>query len=158
MLHWISMGGAPKASIFMGQGRNDKAEEILGNCFVAQVIISVALTLILLIWNEDLLMQFGASENTIEYATGHMGIYAVGTIFVQLTLWDERLYYGAGIRQSGHVHGDDRGGAEHCPGSDLYLCITYGCKRGGFGHHSVPGGLGILGFEISQRQKRVCSN
>ena len=82
----ISMGGAPKASIFMGQGRNDKAEEILGNCFVAQVIISVALTLILLIWNEDLLMQFGASENTIEYATGYMGIYAVGTIFVQLTL------------------------------------------------------------------------
>lgn len=82
----ISMGGAPKASIFMGQGRNDKAEEILGNCFVVQIIISLVLTFILLVWNEDFLMQFGASENTIEYATGYMGIYAVGTIFVQLTL------------------------------------------------------------------------
>lgn len=82
----ISMGGAPKASIFMGQGRKDKAEEILGNCFAAQIIISLLLTFILLVWNRDLLMQFGASENTIEYAAGYMGIYAVGTIFVQLTL------------------------------------------------------------------------
>ena len=31
-------------------------------------------------------MAFGASENTISYATAYMNIYAVGTIFVQLTL------------------------------------------------------------------------
>ena len=29
----ISMGGAPRTSIFMGKNENDKAEEILGNCF-----------------------------------------------------------------------------------------------------------------------------
>lgn len=31
-------------------------------------------------------MMFGASENTIGYAESYLNIYAVGTIFVQLTL------------------------------------------------------------------------
>ena len=44
------------------------------------------LTAVLLIWNEPLLLAFGASENTIKYATEYMSIYAIGTLFVQLTL------------------------------------------------------------------------
>ncbi len=79
-------GGAPRTSIALGRGDLVGAEEILGNCFSFQVIISVLTTILLLIFNEPLLMLFGASENTIEYATGYMDIYALGTIFVQLTL------------------------------------------------------------------------
>lgn len=82
----ISSGGAPRASIFMGKGDNEQAERTMGNCFVLQIIISIILTAILLLWNEELLMAFGASENTIGYATDYMKIYAIGTIFVQLTL------------------------------------------------------------------------
>lgn len=82
----ISSGGAPRASIAMGRKEKDKAEKILGNCFSLQIIISIVLTIILLIFNEDLLMLFGASENTISYAVEYMNIYAIGTIFVQLTL------------------------------------------------------------------------
>lgn len=82
----ISSGGAPRASICMGKGDNDSAEKILGGCFTLQIFISIILTVVLLIWNEDLLLMFGASENTIEYATDYMSIYALGTIFVQLTL------------------------------------------------------------------------
>ena len=82
----ISMGGAPRASISMGKGDNDSAEKILGNCLCLQILLSIALTLVLLIWNEYLLLAFGASENTIGYATSYMGIYAIGTISVQLTL------------------------------------------------------------------------
>lgn len=82
----ISSGGAPRASIFMGKGDNDAAEQTLGGCLALQVIISVILTAVLLIWNRDLLLAFGASENTIGYAADYMGIYAMGTIFVQLTL------------------------------------------------------------------------
>jgi len=48
--------------------------------------LSVILTVALMIWNEDLLLAFGASENTIKYATEYMRVYAIGTIFVQLTL------------------------------------------------------------------------
>ncbi len=82
----VSSGGAPRASIFMGKKDIDSAEKILGGCFSLQIIISVILTAILLIWNEDLLLMFGASDNTIGYAVDYMNIYAIGTIFVQLTL------------------------------------------------------------------------
>lgn len=82
----ISSGGAPKASIYMGKGDNTSAEKIMGGCFTLQLVISAVLTVVLLIWNRDLLLLFGASDNTIEYATGYMNIYAIGTVFVQLTL------------------------------------------------------------------------
>lgn len=82
----ISNGSAPRASIAMGKGDNDEAEKILGNSFSLQLIISVVLTVILLLFNRQFLLAFGASENTIEYATAYMSIYAIGTVFVQLTL------------------------------------------------------------------------
>lgn len=82
----VSSGGAPRASIYMGKQDNDSAENILGNCFSLQVIISVFLTAVLLIWRKDLLLAFGASDNTINYAVDYMNIYAFGTLFVQLTL------------------------------------------------------------------------
>ncbi|SHK42298.1 putative efflux protein, MATE family [Hathewaya proteolytica DSM 3090] len=82
----VSMGGAPRASIFMGKGDDKAAEKVLGNCFALQIIISAILTVILLVWNERFLLSFGASQNTIEYASGYMNIYALGTIFVQLTI------------------------------------------------------------------------
>ena len=82
----VSMGAAPRASIFLGKGEKDNAEKTLGNSFSLLVIISIILTLIFFFFAEDLLLIFGASENTIEYATSYMKIYSIGTIFVQLTL------------------------------------------------------------------------
>jgi len=82
----VSSGGAPRASIFMGKKDMDSAEKTLGGCFGLQILISVILTAVLLIWNRSLLLMFGASENTIGYAVDYMSVYAIGTIFVQLTL------------------------------------------------------------------------
>ena len=97
----VGNGGAPRASIFMGKGENDAAEKTLGNCFTLQIMISVVLTAVLLIWNRDLLMAFGASENTIEYAVSYMNIYAVGTIFVQLTLGMNAFITAQGFAKTG---------------------------------------------------------
>ena len=82
----IASGGAPKASICMGKNDKESAEKILGGCFSLQLIISAILTAVLLIWNKDLLLMLGASENTIDYASSYMSVYAIGTVFVQLTL------------------------------------------------------------------------
>ena len=82
----VSSGGAPRASIFMGKKDMESAEKTLGGCFGLQIILSVILTAVLLIWNRSLLLMFGASENTIGYAVAYMSVYAIGTIFVQLTL------------------------------------------------------------------------
>ena len=82
----VAGGGAPRASIFMGQGDNESAERTMGSCFSLQCIVSVVLTVVMLVLHRPLLMAFGASENTIKYAADYMQIYSIGTIFVQLTL------------------------------------------------------------------------
>ena len=82
----VASGGAPRASIAMGKGDHGLAEKLLGGCFTLQIVISAILTAVMLIWSRDLLLMFGASENTIGYAADYMRIYAVGTLFVQLTL------------------------------------------------------------------------
>ena len=97
----VSSGGAPRASISMGQGKYDKAESILGECFFLQVIISVILTIVLLVFGRSFLLAFGASENTIGYATSYMRIYALGTIFVQLTLGMNAFITAQGFASTG---------------------------------------------------------
>lgn len=97
----VGFGGSPRASIAMGKKDNDSAEKILGNCFTTQILISFVLTAVLLIWNRDLLMAFGASENTISYGTRYMNIYSVGTIFVQLTLGMNAFITAQGFAKTG---------------------------------------------------------
>ena len=97
----ISMGGAPRASIFMGKKDNETAEKILGNCFMLQIIISIILTTVLLLFGRPLLLKFGASPETIEYAVAYMNIYAVGTIFVQLTLGMNAFITAQGFAKTG---------------------------------------------------------
>ena len=82
----VGMGGAPQASIAMGRKDHDKAEKILGNCFTSLAVVAVILTIIVLVFKTPLLYLFGASSNTISYAEDYIEIYAVGTIFVQMTL------------------------------------------------------------------------
>lgn len=82
----VGNGGAPRASIFLGKGDHESAEKTLGNCFFVQIIVSIVLTVVLLLSNRTLLLAFGASENTISYSVDYMNIYALGTIFVQMTL------------------------------------------------------------------------
>ena len=82
----VGGGGAPRASIFMGQKRTEEAEEAMGGCFTLLIAVSLVLTAALLLWNRPFLMAFGGSPDTIEYAASYMNIYALGTVFVQLTL------------------------------------------------------------------------
>ena len=97
----VGYGGAPRASIFMGKKDNESAEKTLGNCFVLQIIISVVLTAVLLIWNREFLMAFGASENTIGYGVSYMNIYALGTIFVEITLGMNAFITAQGFAKTG---------------------------------------------------------
>lgn len=97
----VGNGGAPRASIYMGKKDTDTAQKILGNCFSLQIIISIILTIILLIGNKTFLLAFGASENTISYAVNYMNIYAIGTIFVQLTLGMNAFITAQGFAKTG---------------------------------------------------------
>ena len=83
---FVASGGAPRASIAMGKGDHDQAEKLLGGCFTMQVCISLVLMAALLLFGRDMLLLFGASENTIDYAWEYLQVYALGTLFVELTL------------------------------------------------------------------------
>ena len=97
----VGAGGAPRASIFMGRKEYDNAEKTLSNSFTLQIAISVILTIVLLVWGPDLLMAFGASENTIGYATDYLRIYALGTIFVEITLGMNYFITAQGFAKTG---------------------------------------------------------
>ena len=82
----VSMGGAPRASILLGRDNKQGAEKILGNCFMALVLTAILLTVGVIMLKKPLLLLFGASDATLPYADSYILIYALGTIFVQLTL------------------------------------------------------------------------
>ena len=83
---FAGQGGAPLASIRLGAGDRDGAEKILGNSLTMLLMAAVVLTAGFSIFKEPILYAFGASENTIGYAMDYIGIYLIGTIFVQLAL------------------------------------------------------------------------
>ena len=97
----VASGGAPRASIYMGRQDHETAERILGGCFALQICISAVLTAVLLLWSRDLLLAFGASDNTIGYAADYMRIYAIGTVFVQMTLGLNAFITAQGFAQIG---------------------------------------------------------
>ena len=82
----FGMGGSPLCSIARGQGKNDDAEEIMGNSFSLLVIFGIILTIVGFIFKEDILWAFGASKHTISYALDYLSIYLIGTIFVLVSL------------------------------------------------------------------------
>ena len=82
----IAAGGAPRASISLGKNDHETANKILNNSFVSLFIISIILTIVFGLFQRDLLMMFGASENTIQYGLDYFSIYVLGIIFVLLTL------------------------------------------------------------------------
>lgn len=82
----MDIGGAPRASIADGAGESERSERIMGNCLMMLLITSFVLTILFEVFAERLLLLFGASENTVGYALDYMRIYALGTVFVQLTL------------------------------------------------------------------------
>lgn len=104
----MAIGGAPRASIAEGAGESEKSERIMGNCLTMLVITALVLTVLFESFAEPLLLMFGASENTIGYALDYMRIYALGTIFVQLTLGMNAYITGTGLRHREHEDGAHR--------------------------------------------------
>ena len=83
----VGMGGAPLVSMYLGDNRKDKAEEIIGNCVTVLFIFSIVLTVVVLLTRTTLLQWFGATkETTLPYADEYMTIYSLGTIFVMFTV------------------------------------------------------------------------
>lgn len=99
----VSMGSAPRASIYMGKGDDATAEKVLGNSFALLMGTGVVLGVVILVWGESLLRLFGASGNTIGYALSYLRVYAFGTVFVQLAMGMNAFITAQGFAKTGMV-------------------------------------------------------
>ncbi|MBQ4264294.1 MAG: MATE family efflux transporter [Clostridia bacterium] len=79
-------GGAPLASIKLGEGNEKAAGRILGVSAFMLMCTSAILFLFIQLAMNPLLIAFGASENTLPYAGEYLRIYLFGTAFVQLVM------------------------------------------------------------------------
>lgn len=84
--NFCAYGGVPLFAIARGEGDDERASRIMGHCLTISVILGLALTAAFLTFKEPLLYAFGASAETFGYANDYAGIYALGTIFVSVTL------------------------------------------------------------------------
>ncbi len=76
---FISAGATASISIRLGEGKKDEAEVILGNAVSLAALIGVILTIMGIIFSQQLLMLFGGSQNTIQYGVTYIRIFLLGT-------------------------------------------------------------------------------
>lgn len=80
----VGAGSAALTSIRLGQGNKTAAENILGNVVLLNVVLGFIIMIFGLIYIDELLYFFGASEQTIPYAREYMRIILYGNTITHL--------------------------------------------------------------------------
>lgn len=93
----IGVGGATLLSVRLGQRDYDSAKNILGNLVTLNIIVGVIFATVSFLFIDEILLFFGASENTLPFARDYMEVILLGNIITH-------LYFGinAALRSSGH--------------------------------------------------------
>ena len=81
----IGIGGTPLMGISLGERNKERAQQILGNCFMMLCVLSVVLTGVVFAIREPMLRLFGASDITYAYADDYFCTIICGTIFALLS-------------------------------------------------------------------------
>jgi putative MATE family efflux protein len=93
----VGVGASSLLAIYLGEKDYERANRVLGNVIVMNVILSSIVMVVGLIWLDPILMAFGASEDTLLYAHEYMEIILYGNILTH-------IYFGlnAMLRSAGH--------------------------------------------------------
>lgn len=93
----VGVGCSTMLSILLGKKEYDGARKVLGNLVSLNIIIGLLFMGACLIWLDPILRFFGATDNTIEYASSYMRIILYGNVV-------SHLYFGlnAAMRSSGN--------------------------------------------------------
>ena len=93
----VGVGASSLLAIYLGEKDYEKANRVLGNVIVLNIILSAIVMAVGLIWLDPILMAFGASEDTLGYAHEYMEIILYGNILTH-------IYFGlnAMLRSAGH--------------------------------------------------------
>ena len=82
----IGMGGGSRAVVRMGEGKQEQANAILGNCATLLVCLALLVTVVCQAVKQPMLLLFGATENTLPYALDYLSIYLCGTVCVEISM------------------------------------------------------------------------
>ncbi|MBU3182412.1 MATE family efflux transporter [Clostridium psychrophilum] len=77
----VGIGASAVISIRLGEKNIEAADNILGNSLIIITIISLILSLFGVIFLNELLIIFGASENSIPYAKAYIQVILIGAVF-----------------------------------------------------------------------------
>ena len=93
----VGVGASSLLALYLGEKDYDRANRVLGNVIVLNIILSAIVMVIGLIWLDPILLAFGASEDTLLYAREYMEIILYGNILTH-------IYFGlnAMLRSAGH--------------------------------------------------------
>ena len=93
----VGVGAPSLLAIYLGEKDYDRANRVLGNVIVLNIILSAIVMAVGLIWLDPILYAFGASEDTIVYAHEYMEIILYGNVLTH-------IYFGlnAMLRSAGH--------------------------------------------------------
>lgn len=99
----VGVGGAPLCAIKMGQKDQKGAEEIMGVSFTSLITFGAILTAIILLFKRPLLTLFGADASTLQLACDYVTIYALGTIFVMISVGMNAYITTQGFARTGMI-------------------------------------------------------
>lgn len=93
----VGVGASSLLAIYLGERDYEKANKVLGNVIVLNIILSTLVMVVGLIWLEPILMAFGASEDTLGYAHDYIEIILFGNVLTH-------IYFGLNsmLRSAGH--------------------------------------------------------
>ena len=93
----VGVGASSLLALYLGEKDYERANRVLGNVIVLNIILSAVVMIVGLIWLDPILMAFGASKDTLLYAHEYMEIILYGNILTH-------IYFGlnAMLRSAGH--------------------------------------------------------
>ena len=82
----VGMGGAPLASIFLGEQKPEGANKVFNAGVGMLCVFSVLLTAAVLVFCDPLVRLFGAPKDAFLYARSYLFVYGCGSLFVMFSL------------------------------------------------------------------------
>lgn len=94
----FGIGGASVVSRSLGEGNEEKAQTVIGTVYLSSTIVSLLLTGIALLFKDQLLAIFGATEGIYPYARDYYEIIVFASVFFIFTMSTNNL-----LRSEGHA-------------------------------------------------------
>lgn len=92
----VGVGSTTNVSIKLGQGKKEEAQSIIGSGMLLSVIIGILLTIVGLVFCDQILNMFGASEATLYYAKTYTNIILLGSTFSVMAMFFNNVIRGDG--------------------------------------------------------------